>query len=81
MQLKPGIKTTEFAITVGLFLLGLAAYVVASLQGAEGVESVIGLIVSALSALGYAVPRAKVKQRQLEAEATKAIEAAKVNPS
>lgn len=75
---KPGIKTTEFWISVVLFLLGAAVFIVDSLQaGGTIVGQIVGGLVSLVGVLGYTVPRAGVKKRALEAEAMRLLEESK----
>lgn len=82
MEPKAGIKTTEFWISVFLFLLGIAVLVVDSLQAGSTVAGrIVGGLVALAGALGYTVPRAGVKKRALEAEAAKALLGEKKDPS
>lgn len=74
METKAGIKTTEFWISVLLFLLGAAVFVVDALNGGDGIAGkIIGGLVSLAGVLGYTIPRAGLKKRALEAEALKMI--------
>lgn len=69
---KSGIKTSEFWISVLLFLLGIAVFVVDTLQaGGSIVGQVVAGAVSLAGVLGYTVPRAGLKKRMLEADVTK----------
>ncbi|HEB28329.1 MAG TPA: hypothetical protein ENI05_11235 [Porticoccus sp.] len=69
---KSGIKTSEFWISVALFLLGIAVFIVDSLNaGSSIVGQIVGGLVSLAGVLGYTIPRAGVKKRALEAEALK----------
>jgi hypothetical protein len=69
---KAGIKTTEFWISVALFLLGIAVFVVDTLSAGGSIAGqIVGGLVSLAGVLGYTVPRAGVKKRDAEAEALK----------
>ncbi len=67
---RSGIKTTEFWISVFLFLLGAGVYIVDSLgAGSTVAGQIVGGLVSLAGVLGYTIPRAGVKKRALEAQA------------
>lgn len=66
---RSGIKTTEFWISVFLFLLGAGVYIVDSLgAGSTVAGQIVGGLVSLAGVLGYTIPRAGVKKRALEAQ-------------
>jgi hypothetical protein len=58
---KPGYKSTEFYLTIGAMILS-AIYMSGVLVEGSPTEKVIGLVASAISALGYTVSRALVKK-------------------
>ena len=69
--MKPGVKTSEFWVSLAGLLGGLAALfgvipqeTVGDLQGAIG--QVAGGVIAGLSALGYAMSRGKVKAGEKE---------------
>ena len=71
---RSGIKTTEFWISVFLFLLGAGVYIVDSLgAGSTVAGQIVGGLVSLAGVLGYTIPRAGVKKRALEAQVLNAL--------
>ena len=66
--MKPGIKTTEFWLSLGALLLGVAMFLVNTL-GTDGstVGQLVAAGVSLFGVLGYAVPRASVKKAEIVA--------------
>lgn len=61
-NVKPGWRTTEFALSTLCALLGIAiAGGFVDLEGVATADKVAGLIASGLAALGYSVSRGKVK--------------------
>jgi hypothetical protein len=67
--MKPGIQTSEFVITVCLFLLALAMYVIdAYAWGGTIPGQIIAGTVAIVSALGYTLPRVSLKKRELEGQ-------------
>ena len=74
METKPGIKTTEFWISVLLYLLGIAVLVVDAFDAGGSVAGrIVAGAVSLAGVLGYTVPRAAVKKRALEAKALRGV--------
>lgn len=76
MEKKPGYKTTEFWLSfVAIALGGLKAS--GAIEGSS-VEGWVGLVISALAALGYSATRGWVKGKEIESDTIKEIEAKKV---
>jgi len=79
---KSGIKTSEFWISILLFVLGIAVLIVDTLHaGGSPIGKVVAGAVSLAAVLGYSIPRAGVKKRFLEASAVKALDKTPTNPS
>ena len=81
--MKPGYLTTEFWLTILMYLMAIAVLLVSEF-GAESstVGRIVAGVIAILSGLGYTVPRAGVKKRALEAETARALEAIReTNPS
>lgn len=63
MEVKPGYKTTEFWFTVAATIAGL---ITASGLFVDGpIAQAVGVVTSALSAMGYSYSRAQVKSSTL----------------
>lgn len=81
--MKPGYKTTEFWLTfaavIGGLVMASGAFEPASCSASwcGGVLSILGLILSALGAMGYTFNRSKLKSFDTIAKA----EAGSVDPS
>lgn len=60
---KPGYKTTEFWLSAAASVCGLLM-ASGALQSGGSWDKVVGLIVSALAAMGYAASRGTVKANQ-----------------
>lgn len=73
MGLKPGVKTSEFALTlVALVVMG-AAYVVESLSDAPDLAvKVVAMVTGILGTLGYGWQRVSAKKHDLQADTAKA---------
>lgn len=63
--MDPGIKTTEFKITIAVIVICAAAAGIALYQG-EGVSAAIALALAVAKALGYDAARFGVKARDLD---------------
>jgi exo-beta-1,3-glucanase (GH17 family) len=60
-EIKPGYKTTEFWISLAAVIIG--SVVASGIVPADSVwERIIGLVVSALAALGYTGARLSIKK-------------------
>ena len=68
--MKPGIKTTEFVLTMLAVLLGGLAPFLAT---GSVLEKVVGLIVAGLASIGYGAGRSLVKANEQKAIAAQAI--------
>lgn len=61
---KEGWKTTEFWLTTVATLTGIViAAGVVDPEGSSGIDKAVGLIVSALAAMGYTVSRGLAKSK------------------
>lgn len=81
-ETKPGLKTTEFWMSLIAMLTGIAILVVDAVGGGDGiVGTLIGGVVAILSALGYAVPRASVKKTEMLARSAKRLGEKTEDPS
>ena len=68
--MKPGFRTTEFALTMLAVLLGgLGPFLAAG----SVMEKVVGLIVAGLASIGYGAGRALVKSNEQKSIAAQAI--------
>lgn len=69
-MLKPGKSTTEFWLSLLAALVGVGIYVAESLKDTPSVlVQAIGLAATALTSLGYTVPRLGAKKTELAAQA------------
>ena len=63
---KPGIKTTEFWLSLLAQLIGAVVLLIDALGATESFAAkIVGGVIVVLGALGYAVPRAGVKQTEM----------------
>ena len=66
-SVKPGWRTTEFALSALAALVGLAiAGGFIDLDGVSAADKIAGLVCSALAAVGYSVSRSKTKAAATE---------------
>jgi len=66
---KPGYKTTEFWLSAGAMIIGLAygSGLIAE-AGTSGIEKSVAFVAAALAALGYSSSRATTKAAEIENE-------------
>ena len=65
--IKPGWRSTEFALSALTALIGLAiAGGLVDIEGSSQVDKIGAFICSALAAVGYSVSRATVKKADLD---------------
>ena len=58
---KPGIKTTEFWLTIVSHLVAVAALVLSAINPEHQWLGIVGMVQSALAQTGYSASRGKVK--------------------
>lgn len=77
METKPGIKSTEFWLTLLANVLGIAALIVGAASPESPVLEYIGGAITILANLGYGTSRAIVKSSEIKAKAVREVALAK----
>lgn len=76
----PGVKTSEFWLSLLAVLVGAALAIINQLNGGGAAATIVGGLVALLGSIGYTVPKISLKKTNAQAEVLKGSESEK-NPS